>query len=81
MDLALTMTWNKGRKFCRDTLQESIIYSAGDLSLQVFIYTDEIPHESSLLQVKQSQLLQSFFTGVMLQSFYHLSDHLLESHL
>lgn len=81
MDLALTMTWNRGRKFCGDTLQESTIYSAGDLSLQVFIYTDEIPHESSLLQVKQSQLFQSFFTGVMLQSFYHLSDHLLESHL
>lgn len=38
----------------------------------IYIYTDEMPSEPSLLQAEPSQLSQPFLTGEVLQSPHHL---------
>jgi len=48
--------------------------------LQIFVYVDKIPPETSLRQVKQSQLLV-FLLGEMMQSLKHFSGLSLDSPL
>jgi len=48
-------------------------------SLQLFLDIGEIPPEPSLLQVKQSQISQSFLIGMMFSFLHHLCDILLDS--
>jgi len=42
------------------------------LTLQLFINSDEIPFQSSLLQAEQTQVSQLFLVTEMLQALYHL---------